>query len=67
MTDKNRSGSGEIGDSRDVGEQKADVPPLSRDAQDMIGRRLREAYVADLEEPVPDKFLKLLEQLAKKG
>ncbi|HRK18383.1 MAG TPA: NepR family anti-sigma factor [Hyphomicrobiaceae bacterium] len=67
MTDKKRTGSGEIGAAPNSGERRGESPPLSRDAQDMIARRLRETYGANLEEPVPDKFMKLLEQLAKKG
>lgn len=43
------------------------APPLTSAAQDLIGRKLRETYSNKLNEPVPEKFNKLLEQLAKKG
>lgn len=67
MIDKKRTENGESGAAPQSGGRRVEAPPLSRDAQDMIARRLREAYGANLEEPVPDKFMKLLEQLAKKG
>jgi hypothetical protein len=38
---------------------------LPREAQGRIGRHLRQAYGALLSEPLPDRFSKLLEELAK--
>ena len=40
---------------------------LSPDLQAHIGRELRAAYQRIVEEPVPDRFLALLESLAKGG
>jgi hypothetical protein len=37
--------------------------PMERELQAMIGHRLRARYAEVLAEPIPDKFLKLLEQL----
>ncbi len=38
---------------------------LTAEAQGQIGRQLRRAYDEMLAEPLPDKFTKLLEELAK--
>ena len=38
---------------------------LSPDAQDKIGEKLRDMYDSVITEPVPDKFLDLLENLEK--
>jgi len=38
---------------------------LASEARDVIARQLRKAYDARLNEPVPDKFAKLLEALSK--
>ncbi|HUG61012.1 MAG TPA: NepR family anti-sigma factor [Methylomirabilota bacterium] len=37
--------------------------PMEREMQAMIGHRLRARYAEILAEPIPDKFLSLLEQL----
>jgi hypothetical protein len=41
------------------------LPPLPQEAQDRIGRHLRRVYGDLLAEPMPDRFTKLLEDLAK--
>lgn len=64
-TTKRTGDDGNGADARHVPAREA--PPLSKDAEDLIARRLREAYGVSLQEPVPDKFTKLLEQLAKKS
>lgn len=43
----------------------ADAPPLPAEAQDRIGRHLQQIYGQLLSEPMPDKFAKLLSDLAK--
>lgn len=67
MTDIKRTIGDLRGGEHDSQTARADAPPLSKDAQELIARRLREAYGSNLNEPVPDKFTKLLEQLAKKS
>ena len=42
-----------------------EIQPLSSHVQDEIGRRLRTVYGTLASEPLPDKFLKLLDQLSK--
>lgn len=39
---------------------------LTPEAQSQIGRQLRKAYQELLEEPLPDRFSKLLQELAKR-
>jgi hypothetical protein len=39
--------------------------PPAKDVQTHLGRKLRAVYGEMVQEPVPDKFLSLLEQLAK--
>ncbi len=39
-------------------------PALSRSLQGHLGRQLRAVYTELVEEPIPDKFAKLLEELA---
>jgi len=41
------------------------APPLPTEAHGRIGRHLRKVYEDLLAEPMPDKFGKLLDQLAK--
>lgn len=41
-------------------------PPLQAGLQAHIGRQLRAVYDAVANEPVPDRFLKLLEELERK-
>lgn len=43
-----------------------DVPALPPELQGQIGKKLREAYTELVTEPVPDKFLQLLQQLKNK-
>lgn len=43
-------------------EPEANLPP---EAQGLIGHQLRQEYRRILSEPLPDKFAKLLEDLAK--
>lgn len=47
------------------GQQRDDGPILSPLAQEEIGRRLRAVYGRMADEPLPDKFSKLLQELAK--
>ena len=59
--------------SIEVGEKSAESkhaePTPERDlpveAREVIGRQLRKAYDARLSEPIPEKFTKLLDALAK--
>jgi len=37
--------------------------PLPAELQGMIGQRLREAYIELINEPVPDRFVDLLQKL----
>lgn len=43
-----------------------DAPPLPAGATDMIGKRLRAFYDEIASEPVPDRFLDLLNELEAK-
>lgn len=53
------------GDDADAGDEGAShAPPLPQDVQDLLGLKLRRAYAEVVSEPLPDKFSKLLEQLA---
>lgn len=52
------------GDASD--EAAAETPPLSPELQEHIGRQLKTVYSELVCEPVPAKFLKLLEQLEAK-
>jgi hypothetical protein len=42
------------------------TPPLASDLQSHIGRQLQAVYDEVLHEPVPDRFLKLLQELERK-
>ena len=46
----------------------SDPDPLSSadDREEWIGRQLREVYNKTLDEPIPERFLELLEQIDKK-
>lgn len=59
------SGDDKTGKSMNLPETKPDTPPLTEQAQGRIGRELRNAYREMLDEPLPDKFSKLMEDLAK--
>ena len=48
------------------GEVSALQPPLPMELQGQIGQRLREAYNELVSEPVPDRFIQLLQQLKKR-
>jgi hypothetical protein len=53
--------------SNDAGKRAADhdpAPTLPTEAQGRIGRELRNAYRGLLDEPLPDKFAKLIQDLA---
>jgi hypothetical protein len=50
---------------RDEKSATAAAPPLPTEAHGRIGRQLRKVYGEMLAEPMPDKFSKLLEELAK--
>ena len=41
------------------------IAPLHKDVHDEIGRQLRKVYGGVLAEPLPEKFRKLLDELAK--
>ena len=56
-TDKEGSGVGPTNSSANAG------VPLPPELQGQLGKRLREAYSDLVNQPVPDKFLTLLEQL----
>jgi hypothetical protein len=49
--------------TRRKGEPETAAMPMERELQALIGHRLRARYAEVLAEPIPDKFLKLLEQL----
>lgn len=59
------SGDDKTSKPMNVQEAKTDAPPLTEQAQGRIGRELRNAYREMLNEPLPDKFSKLIEDLAK--
>ncbi len=42
------------------------APALPPELQGQIGKKLREAYTELVTEPVPDRFIQLLQQLKKK-
>lgn len=48
------------------GDSVAIQKPLPVELQGQIGQRLREAYNELISEPVPDRFVELLEQLKQK-
>ena len=52
---------------RAVREQVVQHPRLDSDLQAVIGQQLRAVYHEILDEPVPDRFVRLLEQLATKA
>lgn len=43
-----------------------DVAPLPNELQGQIGKKLREAYSELVSEPVPDRFIQLLQKLKDK-
>ena len=47
-------------------EEMNDDPKLDPRAQELIGRQLKVLYGSILDEPVPDQFVKLLEDLERK-
>jgi len=55
------------GPKRAVRERVAQQPRLDSDLQAVIGQQLRAVYHEILDEPVPDRFVRLLEQLATKA
>ncbi len=58
---------GEDKNSKDASKRTADTectPSLPTEAQGRIGRELRNAYRNLLDEPLPDKFAKLIQDLA---
>ncbi len=56
-----------------IGSGERDIKPrdlesrkgFSQDAQDAIGKQLRRAYGRLVSEPLPERFIKLLEELGK--
>ena len=52
--------------SQDRIDDMNDVPKLEAKAQELIGRQLKVLYGSILDEPVPDQFVKLLEDLERK-
>ena len=51
---------------RSQGSCDLDVPSVDAVIQGKIGQKLREHYHRVVSEPIPDRFLELLEQLKKK-
>jgi anti-sigma factor NepR-like protein len=51
------------GSASKQGESTTIQPPLPMELQGQIGQRLREAYNELISEPVPDRFVQLLQQL----
>jgi hypothetical protein len=51
------------GSASKQGESTTIQPPLPMELQGQIGQRLREAYNELVNEPVPDRFVQLLQQL----
>lgn len=49
-----------------MGESKKEKKPLPSAAEDAIGRQLKAIYDEVAEEPVPDRFLELLQKLDEK-
>src|SRR5580698_6063518 len=56
-----------VGPKRAVHEPAGRHPRLDADLQAVIGQQLRAVYHEILNEPVPDRFVQLLEQLATKS
>jgi hypothetical protein len=56
-----------VGPKRAVHEPAERNPRLDADLQAVIGQQLRAVYHEILNEPVPDRFVQLLEQLATKA
>lgn len=50
-----------------AGDTTRDVSASQLDARAAIGQRLRKVYGQSLEEPLPDRFKELLDDLARKG
>lgn len=63
-----------MGTSDDTGKSKhmnsalaeREIPALPTELQGQIGKKLREAYTELVTEPVPDRFVQLLQQLKNK-
>jgi hypothetical protein len=53
-------------DPKDESNMSANAAPLPAELQGQIGKKLREAYSELVSEPVPDRFLVLLQQLKTK-
>jgi hypothetical protein len=51
------------GSASKQGETTTIQPPLPMELQGQIGQRLREAYNELISEPVPERFVQLLQQL----
>ena len=56
----------QLSDESDNRAASEDEGQLSDEARDLIGRKLREAYSSKMNEPIPERFGRLLEALAKK-
>jgi len=50
-----------------INEIESNAPPLGPNLQAHIGKQLRAAFQSVLAEPVPPRFVELLERLEKKG
>lgn len=53
-------------DPKDRSEMPEAAAPLPNELQGQIGKKLREAYSELVAEPVPDRFIQLLQQLKDK-
>lgn len=58
---------GEVTTEEVTAEIESSVPPLGPSLQAHIGKQLRAAFQSVLAEPVPPRFVELLESLEKKG
>ena len=58
---------GSIPQSEMINEIESNAPPLGPNLQAHIGKQLRAAFQSVLAEPVPPRFVELLERLEKKG
>ncbi|MEZ5774289.1 MAG: NepR family anti-sigma factor [Hyphomicrobiaceae bacterium] len=55
-----------IGDMSETnGEAGKKTEAIDRKIQDHLGTRLREAYRQTIQEPIPDRFIRLLEELSR--
>lgn len=74
VCDLNRQGHDAMGISDDTGKPthmnsanaQREIPGLPNELQGQIGKKLREAYTELVTEPVPDRFVQLLQQLKNK-